>query len=331
MDPIEIKKSSRSGRYRKILMPPEELIPYSQNLEKLFASLQEKRNARELSDAEFLSYGLLALLACRRIDAFQKNPSVQISKNTTQENFLLTDFFVLLKNFNLPMAAFKKFTDQEINIFEFLSRNRFRGIPDSARQALMQWLEKKYPLHLFFYIPTIGEVFNMQKWGGRCVSFFMNNQSLTQLHHDRDVISFIVHDLIHANEFYSNKEMAEQQIGFYQWLDEIKNIPDLQLLIAKSNGFKERWEYLLSDMNSYCGHLLKTFHAALKIHTSESESIRLWSLIVENSNLTPAERVLFLKINTIDWVDKDFYILEDVFKNKFNGMILAQLDKSLGQ
>ena len=331
MDPIEIKKSSRSGRYRKLLIPPEELIPYSQNLENLFAALQEKRNARELSDAEFLSYGLLALLACRRIDALQKNPGVQISKNTTQENFLLTDFFLLLKKFNLPTEAFKKFADQEINIIEFLSRIRFRGIPDSARQALMQWLEKKYPLHLFFYIPSIGEVFNMQKWGGRCVSFFMNAQSIIQLHHDRDVISFIVHDLIHANEFYSNKEMAEQQIGFYQWLDEIKNIPDLQLLIQESNGFRERWEYLLSDMNSYCGHLLKTFHAAFKIHASESESVRLWSLIVENSKLTPAERILFLKINSFDWVEDDFYLLEDVFKNKFNGIRLAQHFKSLGQ
>jgi hypothetical protein len=313
----EIKKSSRSGRYRKLLIAPEELTPFASKLEALFNDLQIKRQTREISDAEFLSYGLLALLACRRIDAFQKNPGALTQTIANRQKLMLIDFFLLLKKYDLPNAAFKKFTELNGDAFDFLKQIRFRGIPDSARQALLQWLEKKYPLHLFLYIPTVGEVFNMQKWGGRCVSFFIQSKDIIKLHHDRDVISFIVHDLIHAHEFYSNQERANQQIGFYQWLDEIKDFSEIQNLISKSKGFRERWEYLLSDMNSYCGHLLKTLHAAIIIHVPNSDNHVLWKSIVEKSSLSESDRILFLKINSFDWVDEDYLALETIFDNKF--------------
>lgn len=313
----EFKKSSRSGRYRKLLIDPNDLVPFVSKLENLFADLQLKRQIRELSDAEFISFGLLALLACRRIDAFQKNPGILTQTIPSNQKFLLSDFLLMLKKYDLPTEAFKKFSEFECDAFDFLKQIRFRGIPDSARQALLQWLEKKYPLHLFLYIPTVDEVFNMQKWGGRCVSFFMLSKDIIQLHHERDVISFIVHDLIHANEFYSNQERAHQQIGFYQWLDEIKDFPEIKNLISKSNGFKERWEYLLSDMNSYCGHLLKTLHAAIIIHLPDPENHDLWKIIIDKSCLSDSEKSLFLKINSFDWIDEEYLALETIFDNKF--------------
>lgn len=313
----EIKKSSRSGRYRKLLIAPEELTTFAPKLECLFAELQVKRQLKVLSDAEFLSYGLLVLLGCRRIDAFQKNPGILMSTNADQEKFLFTDFLLLLKKYDLPVEAFKKFTELKCDAYDFLNQIRFRGIPDSARQALLQWLEKKYPLSLFFNIPTVDEVFNLQKRGGRCVTFFVQSKDLIQLHHDRDVISFIVHDLIHAHEFYSDQARANQQIGFYQWLDEIKDFSELQNLIKNSQGFRDRWEYLLSDMNSYCGHLLKTLHAAIIIHVPDSENQKLWHIIVEKSTLTKSEKNIFLRINSLDWVDTEYYQLESIFENKF--------------
>lgn len=315
--PLKTNKSSRSGRYRKLLIQPSELMPFAKNLEGLFNTLQQKRLKREMGDAEFLSYGLLALLACRRDDAFQKNPGLTVRNNPqSQSNMVFNDFLVLLQEHELPTKAFKKFSEIGCDIYEFLNRIRFRGIPDTARQALLQWLDKKYPLHLFLYIPTVNEVFNMQKWGGRCVTFFMQSSDITQLHHERDVISFIVHDLIHANEFYANQIRAKQQIGFYQWLDEIKDFTEIQELTSRSTGFQERWDYLLSDMNSYCGHLLKTLHAAIIIHVPDPENQMLWKKIIDKSNLTTTERNLFFRINAPDWKDEEYYQLEKIFEKK---------------
>ncbi len=320
-----IKKSSRSGRYRKLLIAPDELLPFAKKLEVIFSILDEKRKQNEINNAEFLSYGLLALLACRRNDAFQKNP-VAINQsdllNLDDRRFSMQDFFSLLQSNSLPVLPFKKWHDKKITLLLFLRHNRFRGIPDSARRALLEWLEQKYPLTLLFYVPTVAEVFSLQKQGGRCVSFFQNASEICKLHHDRDVISFIVHDLIHAHEFYSDPKRAVQQIGFYHWLDNIASNPKIQVLINQSSSFQERWEYVLSDMNSYCGHLLKTLHAAFTLHAPLGESANLWQNVVENSNLLDNEKSLFLKINSHDWADEDFFQLEKIFENKIRGISL---------
>jgi len=320
-----IKKSSRSGRYRKVLIAPEELLPFAAKLEVVFKVLDDKRKQNEINDATLLGFGLLALLACRRNDAFQKNP---ISINQTDSlsvysgRFSLSDFFALLQKNDLPITAFKKWLDKKTTLLFFLQHNRFRGIPDSARQALLQWLGQKYPLTLLFHIPTVDEVFTLQKQGGRCVTFFLNSNDICKLHHERDVISFIIHDLIHAHEFYADPKRAIQQIGFYHWLDNISQNTKIQVLLKQSGGFQERWEYVLSDMNSYCGHLLKTLHAAFILHAPPSESTLLWQNVVENSNLHDKEKLLFLKINSNEWKDENYFHLEKIFEHKTIGINL---------
>ncbi len=314
---IETKKPSRSGRYRKLLISPEKLLPFATKLEVLFKALEAKKNLGKINDAEFLSYGLLALLVCRRVDAFQKQPPLtneQLIPKNLSDHFSFSDFIALLQKLALPISAFKKNIDNKLSLLDFLHNHRFRGVPDSARKALLEWLKQKYPLKLFFYIPTVSEVFELQKQGGRCLSFFKNTQALTQLHHERDAISFIIHDLIHAYEFYSNPQRARQQIGFYHWLDSIKEHPELKALINASDDFCERWEYILADMNSYCGHLLKTLHAAFVSQTRVGEDGVLWKDIVKASNLNSEAQLLFLKINSMHWVEDDFYRLERVLE-----------------
>lgn len=313
------KKSSRSGRYRKRLMTPADLVPFASKLESLFKTLETKKNSRNINDAEFLSYGLLAMLACRRPDAFEKSASkTQFNSSVLSpaSHFSFSHFLELFAQLDLPIIAFKKSVEKESSLLEFLNSHRLRGIPDSARHALLEWLHQKYPLTLFFYIPSVSEVFELQKRGGRCVSFFKNAHELTHLHHERDVISFMIHDLIHAHEFYSNPERAVQQIGFYHWLDNIQANPQLQNLLNDSMGFKECWEYVLADMNSYCGHLLKTLRAAFALHAKNGDGEEIWRAIVEESNLHPIEQRLFLKVNTHGWKDDDFVHLEKIFESR---------------
>jgi len=314
-------KASRHGRYRKHLLAPQSLLPIAPTLEIVFNNLDQKRQAGVLSDAEFLSYGLLTLLACRRLNAFQndktKHRAFPENDTTTRApvaaEFTLSDFWNLLCAHNLPVSSYEKILNQQITVYRFLNRIRFRGIPDSAQMALLKWLDNQYPLTLMFHVPSATEVFELQKQGGRCISFFKRACELTEFHHHRDTLSFTVHDLIHAHEFYANPQRARQQIGFYHWLDTIKNNPELLKLQTESAEFLERWEYVLSDMNSYCGHLLKTLNAAFAIYAHES----LWKSIVDSSDLAPQEKILFQKINSAVWNDADFLQLESVLENRW--------------
>jgi hypothetical protein len=314
------KKPSRQGRYRKSLISPECLAPIAQKLATIFEELDKNRALGILSDAEFLSYGLVTLLACRRLDAFQSNRAktkTVVLDSIASSSFKLADLWALLVRQGLPIESYKKIFQQNISMDQFFNQIRFRGIPDSARIALLEWLNNQYPLTLFFHIPSGDEVFELQKKGGRCVTFLKQAQALTELHHERDAISFIIHDLIHAHEFYADPQRTEQQIGFYHWLDNIRNNALLKNLMEESAEFFARWEYILSDMNSYCGHLLKTLHAAFTLHAKPGEGASIWNNVVEMSDLDLEAKLLFLKINSWEWNDADFLKLESILEQYF--------------
>jgi len=314
------KKASRHGRYRKSLLSPTSLAPIAQPMAAVFNALDQQRQQGKLSDAEFVGYGLLTLLACRRTDAFQHHRRQQTVTTTIASEFSLADFWALLCEHQLPLSHYREMFDQPLSLSSFLNQMRFRGIPDSAQQALLKWLEQHYPLTLVFHIPTTSEVFALQKQGKRCISFLKEAKDLTELHHERDAISFIIHDLVHAHEFYASPQRARQQIGFYHWLDNIQENPALLALQAECPEFSQRWEYVLSDMNAYCGHLLKTLHAAFSLHDNSPQRQPLWNQVVEASDLAPDEKNLFLKINSREWNDNDFLTLEAILENLSNTM-----------
>lgn len=329
---LRVKKPSRQGRYRKVLMAPEQIAPIAQNLAGLFQDLDGLRRQGRLSDAEFLGYGLLALLACRQSQAFQTDSSRGRKQKEKQAampadltsapssppadaGFRMHHFWELLQIHALPIAANAKSLSQNLSLLDFLACIRLRGIPDSARMALLAWLEGLYPLTLTFHIPSGEEVFTLQKRGGRCVTFFIEAHELTALHHERDILSFTVHDLMHAHEFYANAQRATQQIGFYHWLDGIRHHAGLQKFMAESPAFAAMWDYVLSDMNSYCGHLLKTLHAAFLLHGKPTEGEDLWRQVVRDSGLNAEEQALFLKVNSLAWGEREFLQLEKVLEN----------------
>jgi len=337
--PLPRKKASRHGRYRKNLLNPTSLAPIAQPIAAVFDKLDQHRQQGKLSDAEFVGYGLLTLLACRRPDAFQRHRCQQKVAAANPSEFSLADFWTLLCAHPLPIAHYREIFDQPLSLYAFLNQIRFRGIPNSAQQALLKWLEQQYPLTLVFHIPSTSEVFALQKQGKRCISFLKEAKDLTELHHERDAISFIIHDLVHAHEFYASPQRARQQIGFYHWLDNIQDNPALLALQAESPEFRQRWDYVLSDMNAYCGHLLKTLRAAFSLHDHSPQGQPLWNHVVEASDLSPDEKILFLKINSREWNDKDFLQLESIFEKKANPtdfvpmgtLVFDQLEKISGQ
>ncbi len=106
----------------------------------------------------------------------------------------------------------------------------------------------------------------MQAEGKRCVSLISNNlESLVM--NERDAFSFLLHDLVHAYKMFSNQILLNGQIGFcraiMKILDNQQGEELINGLIKSDETFEEKFNYLISDMNSHTKHLFYYFKAIL--------------------------------------------------------------------
>lgn len=140
----------------------------------------------------------------------------------------------------------------------------WRSIPLSAQQSLMAWRAGKYPLRLLTVMPSPEEVLHMQTQGLRCVSMLIKKDEMQAfVAEGRDVLGFIIHDLIHADHFFADPEKARAQVHFSQKLLSVRKLPQIQYMLATDPAFEDEFHYLMSDMNSVPLHLLKTLKAIL--------------------------------------------------------------------
>lgn len=314
---ISNKKASRAGGYRKQLITSDFLEPYINSVERFINNLIELQTENKISSAELVAISLITLLTCRRSDAFQKSNSEMVQTISTEKtSYSITDFKELLLHSDLPIQKLLSLFNgtNHLSLTSFIKNYRFRGVPASAQLALIHWLEGRYPLTLFFYIPSAKNVFEMQKQGQRCITIFRKADSILRPHRDRDIISFIIHDLMHAHEFYSIPKKAHHQIGFYQWLDKIIQTAEIKELLTQSEDFKNQLDYVMSDMNSYCGHLIKTLQAIIVIHSPVDKKEKNWCKICEQTLPNLTDQNLVKKINSSEWGISDFLAVEKLME-----------------
>jgi hypothetical protein len=115
---------------------------------------------------------------------------------------------------------------------------------------------------------------------------------------------------MHAHAFYADPVRMRQQIGFYHWLARAQGVPAFAGLLQDSAAFGEAWDYIMSDMNSYCGHLLKTLRAAMALHAPAGTSEEIWQQVVFGSGLPSETAKIFMRVNTPYWQIDDFLMLE---------------------
>lgn len=300
-------RSSRPGRYRHQLLSTELVQKGSPALLNLFAQLRSQ--SMQLAEAEIAAVALLALFSLKGPKAFEKKPS----PNQKNPSILADTILKIFDQHQLPTQRLRAMTQPHSSLYELISSLRFRGVPDSARQSLLCWLDGKYPLHLYFHVPSVSEVFSFQKKGHRIVSLLCKEPELSEGYKGRDVLSFLIHDLIHAHEFYCQPQQTLQQIGFYQWISQIHNLEIVQAQLQRSEIFLNSWNYLLSDMNSYCGHMLKTTHAILSQQWPANDFPEIWTQLLQRTSLPEAYLEIFKKVNTTEWTEKHFSETENLF------------------
>lgn len=152
-------------------------------------------------------------------------------------------------------------------------QGRWKQIPSSSLQSLKAWSENLYPLVLCSQVLTPQQMSELQSQGQRAVTVFETATDLKQIHeHHRDAYLFTVHDLEHANHFFSLRKTYQQQTKLAQ-------------LIQKSflnPGFHRSWihddliedyHYLISDMNTHPWHLYLTLQTLLlKSHKLQTQN-----------------------------------------------------------
>lgn len=238
------------------------------------------------------------------------------SDHTDHLNFSL---YSLFKSIGI---IWPKKMSPDISLSEFLSTVKIKPIPESAMSGLFHFLMDDYTLEILNYEPTPAEVLEFQIQNKRVLTF-EDDYSLwiNKKYGERDVLSFILHDLIHAEHFLSDPEKRLSQIGFYKFIQIIlkNNLLDQLLLSAE---FNKHFSYLISDMNSHLIHLLKTFRAILDQHSNEHKNNMIWTEIGQlvQPSTTDAHilRGALNHINTPLFSTSDAITLLNFFQNELN-------------
>lgn len=258
----------RVGRFRHRLLDDGFLKTQSALAHQCLQPFMELWRNKTLSDAEIAAAYIAVFAFLRRPVDFLGGPHNQPLNPLPQiSSFRARDFFQLLHR-ELPETlrqakSLRRF-DHDRDFLSYFCSQSWRSIPLSVPQSLMAWQAGKYPLQLCSYVPTPFEVLSLQTQGRRCVSMLQTQDEMRSfVEEGRDVLGFIVHDLIHADHFFADPVKAAAQVHFSQRLAVVFALPKIQEMLKADEVFKSEFEYLMSDMNSFPLHLLKTLKAVL--------------------------------------------------------------------
>ncbi len=292
-----MKNSSRAGRFKKKLVSPETLKLEAPVIEAGLAPLLSLHRQKSITDAELCALYVILYLSTRFPKAWlgAKRPALEIPH---EMNFPVK---------NIPLR-FEENIQKRLpeTLGEIFNSFALKSTPETVNRSLLSWSMAAYPLILMFHIPRPEEVLEQQKEGKRCVTLLTKDLHRFVLG-ERDPLSFIMHDLIHADHFYYHNECYEGQLSLYWFLDFCLKENHFQELL-ENEDFKWELEYLISDMNAYAIHSLKCLKAALiHYHPEKEKYFEDW---VEKTRLPGLS-----KLSTLEYVpEKEDHLLLEAMR-----------------
>lgn len=278
----------RKGRFKKAHISREQLLVLGPKIKEKMNPLFKSYETGQLDPAQLTLIYILAFITELYPKTFLGSKIKSDFK--TSEG----DFFKLIPWIKHPQL-------RNISFEQFLSSYTLRGIPSSINQTLIKWNKGEYPLILFFNVPLPDEVFKIQYQGKRIVTLFNGIEQLSKyVLNERDPLSFAIHDLEHAHEFFSREHVYQGQLSFYEFI--LPFMSNLKVLEARSTDqqFKDEFEYAISDMNAYCVHLLKYFIESFK----------------ELEKRNPQYRHLFFEVTSKNLSSEALNIIEKIYRNE---------------
>lgn len=146
---------------------------------------------------------------------------------------------------------------------------RFRSCPEAAQRAFEIWVENPTWIRVREDIPSCRELLAEQCEGRRVITLITDRELFLEEFNGRDPLSFLLHDLVHAYQFFADPELKSRQIDFYRELRwQLDTDAALKDRVARDASFAEQFEYLIADMNSHPAHLRAYYHHILTAATA---------------------------------------------------------------
>ncbi len=240
---------SRSYKNLKLL-DLRDLEAEAQLLSPIFIALWERRKTQEISDAEFCTLQTFLFLISRR----KKQPVLRwvVQQKETSCSGMKIKNMPELRSF-LPQNLWPCIS--ELSLMEMLQKAEFICIPGGIQNALLYWMSHPEKIDLQLHIPSPEEVLELQSQGRRCVGTFLSKADLSKYHHGKEAFEFLLHDLEHADKFFSATQTHDLQTRFFSKILHKKRQGFFEHLLNNDFEFQKQFDYLMSDMNSHPSHL----------------------------------------------------------------------------
>ena len=148
-------------------------------------------------------------------------------------------------------------------LIDWVSHYQFLGICPNVNTALQAWLEGKWPLLLVEYIPSPQDVLAMQCEGQRPVTIIAHFPRLLQpVLTKPNAFAFMLHDLEHAWKFFHDGALSEMQQRFFCAMGRCV-AEGWFVNHCEDATFSNKFDYLISDMNTHPEHSLQYLKAIL--------------------------------------------------------------------
>ena len=296
---------NRNGSYKKILLTPHEMGLHHDYLKKAIESLEQLH----LPDVDFTTYYILLFLRLKH----PKNWLQKKTKSTQIYPYGISLLEYLPDNFNL--TDWEKEKLKGVTTYTIFLHFNLKGIPESINRTMLNWFQGFWKIKLLKYIPNSRTLLKMQVNNTRCITVTTHHQAITELVlNSRDPLSFVLHDLMHADQFFNQVDSQKGQLGFYHLLNLIYDQPKLTYYLDNDEQFKKEFEYVVSDMNAYVIHLLKCLKSAIDRLPKLNHELSLYHLMIEWWNMAPLEANAALKLNTPEFTFEDELMLKNFFE-----------------
>ena len=295
---------NRSGSYKKILMP-EGYLALNQTTLTTNVDIITKL---PLSNFECCTLYILLFLRVRhpknwlqKKSSFTPDPSERKILDFIPEEFQLNEW--------------EKEKLKDLSFHDLFKYYNLKGIPEAVNRTMTNWGDGLWKIELLTYIPGPRTILRMQVKNTRCITLTTGHSDITKLVlSSRDPLSFVLHDLHHADHFFNQDTSLKGQLGFYSLVDKIYDRPDLKKTLKEDQQFKSEFEYVVSDMNAYVIHLFKCLKSAF-VRTDEGNPHPLFPQLLVWWEMPEHVAVAANKLNTPDFLPEDETNLRHFFES----------------
>jgi hypothetical protein len=294
---------NRSGSYKKILLSPHEL---GEKFEYLKTNIEAIKNL-SLSDQDTTTLYILLYLRIKHPTNWLQ---IKAQKCSAFAGKPLID--LIPKSFDLNPWERQKLNN--ICGHDLFAKFTLKSIPASINRTMVNWYLGDWNIIRLEHIPTSKELLKMQVGNARCITTIVDRDQIDKLIFGvRDPLSFVLHDIMHADQFFNQPESIAGQLGFYQCVYSLYKKPELKRLLKVDDQFKKEFEYVASDMNAYVIHLFKCFKSAV-LRTDKGDLF--FKNVLNWWNMSADEISASLNLNTPNFAASEEECLKLFFESK---------------